>query len=212
MPAYYRISIEGTLGASPEVWSTGFAVSATPSIPTQTAVDTWASAAMTLLSSSDPGSVWLKANLGSTSAIQRVRIYYYPNVGGAAALMAVSTGAAAAGTGVVTHPPQCTTVVSLRTATPGASYRGRMYIPSLVATIGSALKRTDLSTSTAVNWAATLASIAGTASAGLGDDVAIVSQTTGAVTPVTQVRIGDVIDTQRRRRDNLVEQYYSATI
>jgi len=41
---------------------------------------------------------------------------------------------------------------------------------------------------------------------------AVISVTKGLVTPVTQVSIGDVVDTQRRRRDTLIETRLTAPV
>jgi len=42
--------------------------------------------------------------------------------------------------------------------------------------------------------------------------VSVTSRVTGLSTPVTKVRIGDVYDTQRRRRESIEEHYYSESI
>lgn len=210
--AHYRLSIVGTLGASPEVFSTGCAYVATGPPPTQGALNAWADAAMIVMSGSNAGAVWFRGNISVSSYITNVRIYYYPSVGAPATLGAISTPASASGSGATVHPPQCATVVTLQTGIPGASYRGRMYVPMLAGSIGSGLTRTDLSASTATNFASLLEVLGSTASGGLADDPAVVSAAAGAVTPVTSVRIGNVVDTQRRRRDALNETFYSAPI
>lgn len=212
MPAYYRLSIEGTLGASPEVFSTSCAFAAIATLPSQSTLNVWADAAHSVMGGVNTGATWIRQNIGLTSSLQRVRLYYYPNVGDPATLGAVSSGASHAGAGTVVHPPQCATVVTLQTGLPGSTNRGRMYIPMLAGAIGSALTRSDISTSTASNFASLLVSLGGTASGGLSAGAAVVSTKSGAVTPVTSVRIGNVVDTQRRRRDSLIEQFYSAPL
>jgi len=100
-------------------------------------------------------------------------------------------------------PPQCTVVVSLRTALATRAGRGRFYLPTFdkgtVTVSGGRLNSTSI---TAVVTAAgdMLGSL-------ISDNLTpvIYSRTTRETQTVTQFDVGDVIDTQRRRRDKLIE-------
>lgn len=101
----------------------------------------------------------------------------------------------------VNCPPQCSVAVSWQTALPQRSGRGRMYLPVFVA---AALTGGLLSTASQniVKYAAgnMLASLEG---AGLVPS--IYGRTAKTMTPITGGTVGNVVDTQRRRRDKLVE-------
>jgi hypothetical protein len=49
-----------------------------------------------------------------------------------------------------------------------------------------------------------------TAFATIGFDLAVRSKTTHTTPHVNRLQVGNVMDTQRRRRDNIVEDYLSA--
>jgi len=100
-------------------------------------------------------------------------------------------------------PFQCATVVSLLTASATRHGRGRFYLPPLAV---------DTLTNGRINGATT--TILDTAWTAFFDSLntdgltPVVRNRTGHVsTTVTSARIGDVIDTQRRRRNKLTETY-----
>lgn len=100
-------------------------------------------------------------------------------------------------------PFQCATVVSLLTASATRHGRGRFYLPPLAASVLdggriSAATLTVLDTA----WTAFFDSL------NTDGVTPVVRNRTGHVsTTVTSARIGDVIDTQRRRRNKLTETY-----
>lgn len=106
----------------------------------------------------------------------------------------------------VTLPPGVAEVLSLRTPIPGARGRGRMYLPALcVDEVTSAGRINTTARDVLVNAMAAFID-------GWNDDlttqpVAVVSQAGSTVTTVNQIRMGNVFDSQRRRRDQLIEQY-----
>jgi hypothetical protein len=100
-------------------------------------------------------------------------------------------------------PFQCATVISLLTASATRHGRGRFYLPPLaVDTVTNG--RTNAATITILDtaWTAFFDSLN-------TDGVSpVVRNRTGHIsTAVTSARVGDVIDTQRRRRNKLVEVY-----
>jgi len=118
-----------------------------------------------------------------------------------------------------TFPPQCAIVVSLRAANPtGLGSKGRMYLPGFCAPIDASgqISSTD-TTRLATDMKGFLdACEADTNSPGY---VIIASQGRPGVPfappvhrRVTSLRVGSVYDTQRRRRNNLVESYAAQTM
>lgn len=118
------------------------------------------------------------------------------------------------GDGNMTKVFQTSLVFSLLSGRPGRSYRGRMYWPGLGAAISFSTGR--LSTPTAQQAADAMSVFlkdAGRRGGGQPDvDPVIYSPKLDIVTPVTQVEVGDVLDTQRRRRDALVEARFTSDI
>lgn len=108
-------------------------------------------------------------------------------------------------------PPGTAEVVSLRTAQAGARGRGRMYLPALGNTsinvagrIDSTVQQDLLAGMVAFfdSWNADLQTF----------PVGVASQAGSFVSTVTSVRVGNVFDSQRRRRDQLTESYLSSTL
>lgn len=98
-------------------------------------------------------------------------------------------------------PPQCAVVVSTRSAIATRGGRGRMFWPAPAASTLNA-GRFDLTARS------TLATAAGSALDSLitaGETPVIWSRAKLATTPINAVDVGDVFDTQRRRRDKLIE-------
>lgn len=107
-----------------------------------------------------------------------------------------------AGTSTATCLPfQCAPVVSLRTATLSRAGRGRFYAPSLAVDQVAAGRMLTTARDTLADAALDL--VQGLTSA--GGNVVIYHRATGTTSLVTSLDVGDVIDTQRRRRNKLVE-------
>jgi len=108
-------------------------------------------------------------------------------------------------------PAQCSPCVSLSTATAGSRARGRMFLPppdvSALTTAGRLVSGFRTAWIGALDtFFATMASNAATC--------VVVSSVGGAYTtyPVNTIRMGDVVDTQRRRRNSIAEVYTVASI
>lgn len=129
----------------------------------------------------------------------------------------VWTSSIPAGTGTTCSPPQCAVVASLRTAQVGRAGRGRIYLPMIPS--GSWLDSTGLLTPTnRGNYSAAVAAFL--------QAVTIDDTGTGgpAVTPIVTgsgyqkyatinaVRVGDVVDTQQRRRRQISEQFSTTPV
>lgn len=107
-------------------------------------------------------------------------------------------------------PPQCAVAVSFKTATNSRRGRGRTYVPGICkGSVAADTARLSSGTRSAILTAFTDFAAAIDA---LGVQLGVNSRMDSVVRPVTIVRIGDVFDTIRRRRDQLVEGYTSATL
>lgn len=123
------------------------------------------------------------------------------------------------GSGSASKTPQDSLVFSLRTSTPGARGRGRMYWPAIGAALGPDFKLTSPTATSVALAAATLADLVGDQinaewsanSIVVTTELAVRSTTDHASRKVERIQVGDVLDTQRRRRDNLPETYVVQT-
>lgn len=212
MPAYYRVHIDGGYAGNAETWSVSMAVTSDGSAVSTEDLNTWADAIMGLLAGSSGGATVVKGLISSNGRIRRVRIYRYADVGSPATHQGASTAAEISGSGTAQQACQVSLVVSLMTGFPGGRNRGRMYFPAVGAGITTAGTTGSGSQGNATNLAALLASIAEGSPESTLTLPAVVSEAASAVTAVTSIRLGNVPDTQRRRRDALVETYYVAAI
>lgn len=211
MPRHHRVVIDGTLAGGAERWSCGIAYTADAITPTSAELATWAEAILTSLAPTTGQPATLKGYVSSSGSIQRVRTYSYPDVGAPADRQGVSVGAALVGAGSANMPPQCSMVVTLLTGIPGKSTRGRFYWPHVGGTVSNGGKSSLVGQTTATAFSGLLSNW-GTLIDGVDIRPAVVSEKTGLITPVSTVSVGDVIDTQRRRRDGLVETRFVSAL
>lgn len=112
------------------------------------------------------------------------------------------------GSGASAHPFQTSIVFSLRTATPGPRGRGRLYWPATGVTMTASSLRlgSGFPTSGLSGFKTYLSGIESAIEATLpGVSFAVWSRTSSSTANVTSVQVGDVLDTQRRRRDATIE-------
>lgn len=208
-----KVNLNGTLGTS-EVWSVGLhfapddgevmtpiqAQAVATALPAGLA--TWWAASSTSQ---------MKALLGAQGQITSVSVYGYGPSGPASAQGAATLGTPLVGTANSTAPPQCSSVMSLLTDRPGSSYRGRIYWPALTPSLSTSLV-SSIAQASGPGLVGLIATIQ-TALLEAGPYTPVVySQARNEVTEVTRVRVGNVIDTQRRRRDALPESYTTVGI
>lgn len=211
MPSYYRMNVEGGLPGG-ERWACGVNFLSDGIAPTQAALTSAAGDMFTRITGGTAGATTLKQLLSTAGSIDRVTLYYYTGVGSPASMVGASSAAAVPGLLTVNLPNQCSRVHSLLTGVPGRRTRGRFYWPNVTSTANSSGRDSSVSISTATNIGIELAALALlTPQAGVKRP-AVVSQAGGLVTPVTSVSVGNVIDTQRRRRDAILEQYFTAAV
>lgn len=119
--------------------------------------------------------------------------------------------AAQVGSAAPKLPAQAAIVGSLRTAVAGASGRGRIYWPALGATVATTLRLGTPSASLVAtaykNYLTDIRAKIAAAYPLIGFELAVRSARTKTTPHVTAIRVGNVIDTQRRRRDAFPEAY-----
>lgn len=213
MMSYVRVGILGsTLGG--EVWSVNPVFDPTGEFPggvNQAALDAAALAIATLSPGLHPLTM-----ISSAMSITGARVEVRDDVNDA--LIGISESirpVPLAGSATPRMPAQAATVFSLRTDTPGASGRGRLYWPALGGTLSATLKLSSPAPASFLNefktYLTAIESALATAFPTIGFDLAVRSKATSSTPHVTRMQIGDVIDTQRRRRDNMPESYSTVT-
>jgi hypothetical protein len=117
------------------------------------------------------------------------------------------------GSGSQANPFQTSIVSSLRTGGTGGSSRGRLYWPATgIGIVATNLRPTGGNVSSALTGVKTyLTSITAAITPTLTNApiLSVWSRLGAATLPVSSILMGDVLDTQRRRRDTLVESYNS---
>jgi hypothetical protein len=211
---YVRVSILGSL-VSGEVWSVNPVFDPTGEFtPTvsQSALD---AAALAIANRSLPATLGVALSASGTRTGARVEV----RDDATDALIATSTQqttGGTAGSGTLRLPPQSAAVVSIRTNTAGGSGRGRLYWPSLGATLGTDGRITIPAVATFVtdfkSYLMGMRTDLATAFAPIGFDLAVRSKTTHTTPHAVRIQVGNVVDTQRRRRDALPEAYSTATV
>lgn len=210
MMSYIRVMLRGTL-PNGEVWSVNPAYNETTDAPSwdQGRGNAAAAAIGALLPPVD-----LRALASSAAVLASVRIERRSDGGTliGAAEAGYSAGWAAAGS--ASKPAQTSCVISLRSTTPGASGRGRLYWPALGSTLAAATLRLSSPTPAAVAEAArsyldsietALKNNLQPAGSLIDYTLCVVSPTTSQRHDISRIEVGDILDVQRRRRDKMVE-------
>lgn len=213
---YNRMVLNGSLGGGVERWSCGINFGNTEGVvlTEETELGDWADSIRTKFATNVDWAPSMKALLGSNGNIETIKTYFYPNPGAPSAAVGESIGGAVAGTGSVVLPPQCSLVFSLLTGIPGRRTRGRTYWPCLTSTISATLKRSGNPTQVALAAAfgEMLGDLGVTPTAVVLRPVVVSKMAPGRITIVNSVSVGDVIDTQRSRRDALQEIRVAAPV
>lgn len=115
------------------------------------------------------------------------------------------------GTGTPKMGAQSAVVVSVLTNTPGGRGRGRIYWPAVGAGIDSSLRLTTPTTTNVATdmktYLEAIESALGTAFAPISFNLAVRSKTAKTTPHAARLRVGNVIDSQRRRQDAFVEAF-----
>lgn len=210
MVARNRVILGGNLGTD-ETWSIGLTMLPAGGVAEsdQSVLEGWATAIQTAMAVAFP--TVLETALGNDNDLTDITVQYYGETGGVVA-QATATTTAVNGASSDFCPRQTAVVFSLQTGQPGGSFRGRTYWPGCGVQLGS---NGRLATSTSnVQLLDGFIDLLDLLSAAFpGEDGAFVqvySPTLDLLTAVSTIRCGDVPDTQRRRRDNMIESYASA--
>lgn len=208
MVAHNRIVINGSSPGG-EVWSINprFFAANTDVVDEYADLLTWAG----LIGAGSGGLAIptdLKAALSAAGAVTSIRAEYIQADGSLGQAAEYVFGTPTAGTGTPTKPQTVAICFSLLTGRPGRSYRGRLYWPGWGAVMdGSTMRIPSVNRGNYVNaLAGWLKAIGLAAPSTAPQRLVVVSQTLSTLNFVTQMGVGDVFDTQRRRRDSLVEQ------
>lgn len=209
MPGFNRVVLSGGLASGQEEWSTGVAFSDAGSGVTGAAdLATWADTIADNLGTFIGSS--LDNGVSAQGTISEVSCYWYADTVGPA-LNVGSAVATYAGSTPATHALQTSVVMSLRTGLSGRRYRGRAYWPALGWTINTAGRFAGTEPSVAASeFVDLLGAIADAAPGASALVPVVVSRAGGFLTPVSSVAVGNVPDTQRRRRDSLPELYVTS--
>lgn len=211
-----RLTFSGTCFGGQEIWSTGLWIADPGSdvgTATQTEVDLYANLWRTFFSNAT--SKFHAAYFTTQTKLSVLTTAGVPDPLNTVYNTALVTAGSNVGTPQV---PQASIVASLRnTAIHGLATHGRMYLPGVSYTVVAADGR--ISSGDATNLATNFQTLINgiNSAAPVGEVVSLVSKGTvgtpaGVSAAVTHVEIGNVYDTQRRRRNGLVETYVNKTI
>lgn len=211
--SYVRVSILGRL-QNEEVWSVNPVFDPSGEFGTtvdQTALD---AASLAIATRAFPTTLRNALSLQGYKTGARVEV----RADADDSLIAISVNqlaVAVSGLTAQTMPAQSAQVVSIRTNTPGASGRGRIYWPKLGGSLDTSgrIPAADVTAFIAdmKTYLLGIRSDLATAFTGIGFDLAVRSRQTATTPHATRIQVGNVVDTQRRRRDALPEAYTTAT-
>lgn len=206
---FFRVSLAGSLPGG-EVWSVNpvFGVTAgsmaTPDFATLNTL------AEDIGESTIP--VGVTAQMSTAVTMNRVRVEARSLANVLEAVGEAAVSPVQSGVGTANKPYQTTLCATILTARPGASGKGRLYIPTLAVPIDATLRVPDANCQAYVQgvhqW---LQNIGGVFNAEFGAGTvagAVYSPKLQLVSFSTRVSVGNVLDVQRRRRDKAVESRF----
>nr|CRY96074.1 hypothetical protein [uncultured prokaryote] len=212
--AFNKVEIKGTL-ASGDVWSINpcFAGGAVGSVTAYEALLDWATAVVAL-NAGDIFPTEVLDIMSTAVTITSVRIGAYTADGELVQAAEVNATDLPTGSSTPTNPGQSALVVSLLSGRPGRSYNGRLFLPCLAPALNTLTLRIggSVARDVAAGMAAWLTDVADASGETGAYGPVIVSHKLGTSVGVSSVRVGDVVDTQRRRRDAVKENYSTAPI
>nr|CRY97227.1 hypothetical protein [uncultured prokaryote] len=198
-----------------DIWSCGVRTGppggSTDNSALQTLVDTLAGRWATMFST-------LGLYIASATNLEVVQVRYVSAAGQTLQAVENRPRPAVKGNGTASLPPQCSLVASLLTNVPGRRFNGRIYLPLSCSLMTSETGRVAPAAATQIGGAiADMLNGINTDLAAAAQDTSVSIQSTRSVGAdfvfrVTSVRVGDVIDTQRRRRSALRESYTSSAV
>lgn len=210
-----HVTIGGTLGTN-EVWSVNpvFQLAA-GGVPADMDYSSVLAKAQAIADVTIPAS--LLSLLSTDGKRTFAKVQAWDVLGNLAYSVQASSATTATGTGGPSKSLQDALVLSLRSNEPGPSGRGRLYWPALGCALGSGtFKVVQPSPATILSGTVTYLKAVGLAASGTAlpgstYDLVIRSKARDASFFVQRIMVGDVMDTQRRRRDAQTETYLTAT-
>lgn len=201
-----RLSVKGAM-PSGEEWSVNpvFSVGATSVATTPAQLNAIAAAAALV---AVPTS--LRTAMSSATAVTGIRVEARTIAGVLEGQAEAAIASGGGGTGVPVLPFQSSIVCSLRTSAVGARGRGRLYWPATGQLLTAGTHRVSVANITSIlsGFQTYLTGLRNAVQATLtGADLVVWSRTGSALNEVTAIQVGDVLDVQRRRRDELIEAY-----
>ena len=214
--AYWRVILKGSIGTV-ETWSTSVAygiVGLAPDVADQATTDAMAQAIRTATTAANVTAALLSP-LSTAGTIDVIRVEKRAEDESVLNVSEALLTTSLPGTAPATKTPQDSMVLSLRTATPGARGRGRMYWPALAGALNASFQLTSPTPAAAAAGAKTWLQAINTAMDGVYIGMAsalrvalsVRSGTDHVCRNVTSIQVGSILDTQRRRRDTLPESY-----
>jgi len=213
-----RVTISGTCAGGAEEWSTGFYMgyaAGDSSNPTQTLADSIKTAWQTFFTAT-------ASKVQSNYTTRSIKISQLNTDGSTLLDNTIFSDYATpiVGTGASTFfPPQVSLVCTLQSAlSRGLAAKGRMYLPGVGAPLASTGKISATADVTAIATNLKTFFDAVNTAGGVAGKIILASKGRPGVAGsasnqlMTKLRVGDVYDTQRRRRNGLVETYQSATL
>lgn len=204
-----RFTIGGRLCGA-QRWSVGYGigfsgpgVTPTPAQMNQLANDLFAKAVAQIWKSGGSAGQW-STGVGNRGTLDSVRTYWDADNTPGAELVGASTTAAVPGVGTNTAPPQIAVCATLLTGLAGRTQRGRSYVPYSEGTDANGLISSATCQALALATATFLGTFQTISFAGQALYPGLYSARRPGATPITAVRVDNVLDTQRRRRDKII--------
>lgn len=201
---HVRVTFRGSMPGS-EIWTTNLNLDITAGNGNSDAfLEDLAELAVTIWTTFHSAS---SAGFSTVVFFERVDTYFIGSNGRAIRQGTAAPASPVGGVGTITMPNQIAVVASLRTGQPGRARRGRMYLPMLAQDLNTDGRwpATNRDSALALTGAM-LNAFSGTSIGSVTFIVCVASGVgVGANYPVTSVQMGRVFDTQRRRRNQLVE-------
>lgn len=214
--SYIKVIILGGMGST-EVWSCSTSwrnFELFPATMTQTMIESLATRIKTNVSGVGIGTA-LRSLISNQGEIRGFRVEQHGEDEKLTNVAESFYAGPSVGTGSPSKTPQDAVVISLRTSTPGARGRGRVYWPAAGAGLSTDFRLAAPTPAQIALQAAQMFDLIGNQinaewaanSFAVTTELAVRSVTDHQSRKVERLQVGDILDTQRRRRDSMVENY-----
>ena len=212
---HLRMVFAGTLPGG-EIWNIGLRTVTAPSDPLPVTLQQIATAADAAFRAHWTGTGGMGSIASADTFYVDCTVYDMPGGAGHAVASAMtSPNPVAGGGGTQTLPDQNALVVTTETGLSGRSGHGRFYLPCTALSQLPAGRVSSVATgNVATAAAAFITALNSIAPTGFTMPAVGIQSLVRAdyPFPIVSVKVGDVVDTQRRRRDKLVENYTSHAV